>query len=123
MEVQETGETYCKLVRRSLFRAWRGVRVGHPETPFQRFEIHVIHVGIVPRARRVRERRIEHAAFAVGFCPRQRKIAVGPVQLGTGRHLRHVQAEQDADLVAREFLRLIELVGDVDDESLIEILA
>ena len=91
------------------------VGVGQPETPFQRLEIHVVHVRVVPGGGRVPERRVEDAPLAVGLRPGERKVAVGAMHLGVGRHLRHVEPQQHADLVARVFLRLVELVGERKD--------
>ena len=57
------------------------------------------------------ERRIEHPSPAVRLRPCKREIAVGPPVVRVGRHLRRVEAEQDAELVAGERLRLVKLVG------------
>jgi hypothetical protein len=47
------------------------------------------------------ERRIEDAPLPVRFRPPEREVAVGPVELGGRRHLRHVEP-QSTRILSRE---------------------
>src|ERR1700730_8916326 len=61
------------------------------------------------------QRCIEDSSLPVDLRPRQRKVPVGPVKLRVLRHLRQVEPEKDPDLVARVILRLVKLIGQVED--------
>src|SRR5207249_625593 len=86
-------------------RPRRHVAGGQTERPLDCLEVHLRDVAVVPGLGGMAERRIEHRSPAVRLRPCKREIAVGPPVVRVGRHLRRVEAEQDAELVAGERLR------------------
>src|SRR5436190_14693162 len=73
----------------------------HAQHPLDCFKIHLANVGIAPGLLSVAEGRIENAALAVHFVPRDSEIMVSSVDARVRVvELRWIQTEQDVDFVA-----------------------